>query len=308
MKLSHAIGYCSLMLALSTACHRKIAPQEPHTSSAVETGDKAPGGLEADNHGAGSSAADRNATGAVTGAQGPGVSGPVTIVPDGDASEWSLPLHYANSQYTLSYSISNDSRNIYVCIMTTNPEMRHRIMKAGMTLYFDPKGKQKKKMALVYPERNMDGIKVPTVYNSDGFLNMDNGQHNLTDKMAGIKIGLNPMADNGALVYEVAVPLSRVLANGLTEKALRKNFSVGIVVNQLPGKRGGPGDGQGQRGGGGMQPRVSFGGGVGMGGMSSGMGMGMGIGLGGGRGGRGGIPDPEDATWASFRFAAPEKK
>jgi len=178
-----------------------------------------------------------------------------------------------------------------------------------MTLYFDPKGKQKKKMALVYPERNMDGIKVPDVYNSDGFLNMDNGQHKLTDKMAGIKIGLNPMADNGALVYEVAVPLSRVLANGLSEKALRKNFSVGIVVNQLPGKRGG--DGQGQRRGGGGQPSVSFGGGVGMGGMSSGMGMGMGIGLGGRGmgGGRGGaMMDPEDATWATFRFSAPEKK
>lgn len=282
MKILHAIGYCSLMLALSTSCNRHTAPQEHPASSLAEP----------------SGSAETN--------------GPAAIVPDGNASEWEMPLRYANSQYTLSYSIINDSRNIYVCIMTTNPEMRHRIMKAGMTLYFDPKGKQKKKMALVYPERNMDGIKVPTVYNSDGFLNMDNGQHNLTDKMAGIKIGLNPMADNGALVYEVAVPLSRVLANGLSEKALRKNFSVGIVVNQLPGKRGGSGDGQGQRRGGGGQPRVSFGGGVGMGGMSSGMGMGMGIGLGGGRagmgGGRGSVMDPEDAAWATFKFASPEKK
>jgi hypothetical protein len=270
MKLSHAIGYCSLMLALGTSCNRNIAPQEHFPTSPVE--------------------------------------------PDGNASEWTMPLRYANSQYTLTYSISNDSRNIYVCVMTTDAEMKHRIMKAGMTLYFDPKGKQKKKMALVYPERNMDGIKVPSVYNTEGFLNMDNGQHNLTDKMAGIKIGLNPMADSGALVYEVAVPLSRVLANGLSDKALKKNFSVGIVVNQLPGKRGGPGEGQGQRrGGGGVQPRVSFGGGMGMGGMGGGMGMGMGIGMGGGRGGmgggRGGAQQvPEDATWATFRFSAPEKK
>lgn len=269
MKFSHAIGYCSLMLALGTSCNRNIAPQEPTTSSNM-----------------------------------------VTIEPDGSAADWPMPLRYTNSQYTLSYSITNDNRNIYVCIMTSDPEMRHRIMKAGMTVYFDPKGKQKKKMALVYPERNMDGIKVPTVYNTNGFLNMDNGQHNLTDKMAGIKIGLNPMADSGALVYEVAVPLTRVLANGLSEKALKKNFSVGIVVNQLPGKRGGPGDGQGQRRGGGA-PRVSFGGGMGMGSMGgSGMGMGMGIGLGGGRGGMGSGAQqvPEDATWATFRFSVPEKK
>lgn len=270
MKFSHAIGYCSLMLAMGTSCTRNIAPQEPPASSPV-----------------------------------------VTVIPDGSAAEWSMPLRYTNSQYTLSYDITNDNRNIYVCIMTADPAMRHRIMKAGMTVYFDPKGKQKKKMSLVYPERNMDGINVPTVYNTDGFLNMDNGQHKLTDKMAGITIGLNPMSDSGALVYEVAVPLSRVLANGLSEKALKKNFSVGIVVNQLPGKRGVPGEGQGQRRGGGA-PRVSFGGGMGMGSMGGGMGMGMGIGLGGGRGGMGGgrgdAQVPEDATWATFRLSVPGKK
>ncbi|MBP1650507.1 MAG: hypothetical protein H6Q26_664 [Bacteroidetes bacterium] len=271
MKLSHAISYCSLLLALGTSCNRNIAPQERFQSSPID--------------------------------------------PDGNASEWTMPLRYANSQYTLSYSITNDSRNIYICVMTSDPEMKHRIMKAGMSLYFDPKGKQKKKMALVYPERNMDGIKVPTVYNTDGFLNMENGQHNLTDKMTGIKIGLNPMADSG-LVYEAAIPLNRVLANGLSEKALRKSFSVGVMVNQLPGKRGGPGEGQGQgqrRGGGGGSPRVSFGGGMGMGGMGSGMGMGVGMGMGGMRGGmgggRGGAQQvEEDVTWTTFRFSAEEKK
>ena len=104
MKLSHAIGYCSLMLALGTSCNRNIAPQEHFPTSPVE--------------------------------------------PDGNASEWTMPLRYANSQYTLTYSISNDSRNIYVCVMTTDAEMKHRIMKAGMTLYFDPKGKQKKKSSV----------------------------------------------------------------------------------------------------------------------------------------------------------------
>lgn len=271
MKFSHAIGYWSLMLAMGTSCNRNMAPGEQQATS----------------------------------------SAIIPIVPDGSAAEWPMPLRYTNSQYTLSYSVTNDSRNIYVCVMTADPEMRHRIMKAGMTVYFDPRGRQKKKMALVYPARNMDGIKVPTVYHTAGFLNMDNGQHQLTDKMAGISIGLNPMSDSGALVYEVAVPLNRVLANGLSEKALKKNFSVGIVVNQLPGKRGGPGEGQGQRRGGGM-PGVSFGGGMGMGSMGGGMGMGMGIGLGGGRGGMGGgrsgAQVPEDATWTTFRLSVPGKK
>ena len=105
------------------------------------------------------------------------------------------------------------------------------------------------------------------------------------------------------LVYEAIVPITAVLGHDLTDKALKKAFSIGIVVGALPDNR--PYNERGGAGQSGYRPRVSMGGG-GVRGMGMGMAMGGMRGGGGGGRGRGGqtTNQPrEESYWYTFRFA-----
>lgn len=238
-------------------------------------------------------------------------SNAVTI--DGDASDWQTPLRYSNSSYTLSYNISNDEKNIYLCMITKDEQMQRRILKAGVDIYFDAKAGKSKAVDFTYPERNTressngfnkkELLLEADTYNVSGFLNTENGQYSSADKMSAIKVALK-FNNDSSLVYEAAIPLNTVLKDGLTKKTLRKNFSIGIVVGTLAENH--PPDGryndQSMAGGSRMQPRI---------GMDGGM-RGMGMGMGGMRGGFGRRGRPantnnnrpkEETLWNTFSFA-----
>ncbi len=80
------------------------------------------------------------------------------------------------------------------------------------------------------------------------------------------------------MVYEAVIPLNYIFENGLTDKVLKKNFSIGIVVHKnaitANGRMGNP-----NRNNSGIRPRIIIG--VGFGGFGYG-GVGMGMGMGGG--------------------------
>jgi hypothetical protein len=233
------------------------------------------------------------------------------VVADGQDNDWTHPLRFSNSQYTLSYNVTNDLHNIYICVLTKDDVMQRRILSGGMDVYFDPKGGKDKKMDLAFPERNADAgrstpanntaakqslVAAANTYNTAGFPGIDNGQVSSTYEVAKIKVGLRLNTDS-TLVYEAIVPINAVLGHELNAKALKKGFSVGIVVGELPGGRLNQ---QGNSQGGGYRPRMSMGGG----GMRGGMGMGMGgMRGGGGRGGQNANRPKEEALWYTFRFA-----
>ena len=179
-------------------------------------------------------------------------------------------------------------------------------------MFFDPKGKRERTIDLSYPEStttdalsfNPDSVNskrallaAAAIFNTSGFLSLENGQYNAGDKHSPIQVALSFQGDS-VLVYEAIVPLYTVLhRGGLDTKTLKKDFSVGIVVGNLPEQRSTNRNNQGV---GGYRPRMGMG--MGMGGM----GMGMHGGGGGRRGGGGNNPPPQDESdWYTFRFATP---
>lgn len=213
------------------------------------------------------------------------------VAADGRADDWAQPLRFTNPRHTLSFNVTNDYKNLYIVVMTRDSRMQQRILRAGMDVFFDPGGKQDRHIDLSYPESNGDSA----VFNTSGFLGIENGQFDSRDARTPLKVALAHIGDS-LLVYEAVVPLYTVLKRGgLDAKTMKKDFSVGIVIGAMPGEQR-----QRQGGGGnGFRPRRGMG--MGMGGM--GMGMGMRGGGGGGRGRQTSQPSQNESNWYTFRFA-----
>jgi len=251
---------------------------------------------------------------------------PVTA--DGNPSEWQLPLRFTNKAYTLSYNVTNDKKNIYIIMMTNDDDMQHRILRSGVTIYFDSKGENNKNVSLTFPEKKVNNsnpaqrngrpilpdtlsnkhslVQQSDVYNVKGFFELEDGQFSVKDKRSKIQLGLKTNADSG-LVYEAVIPINYVLENGLTTKSLRRNFSIGIAVHEDAGNSFNRNQNNyvAHNNGSVVQPRVSVGGGFG------GFGMGgVGIGIGGGMRRQGNYNNQQNNTrqteeteWYPFRFA-----
>src|ERR1700744_2576451 len=136
-----------------------------------------------------------------------------TVKVDGFPSEWTLPLRFSNASYTLQYNVTNDDKNLYVCVLSTDDNTQFRILRSGMTLYFDPKGKKNKEISLHFPiqkpvdpganrtgstinyqnrEQNRDTRKEELLlqsnyYSTTGFLGIENGQFSPGDPKTPIQ-------------------------------------------------------------------------------------------------------------------------
>lgn len=237
------------------------------------------------------------------------------VVADGIPDEWSQPLRFSNENYTLQYNVTNDSKNIYVCVLSRDETTILRMLRTGMTIYFDPKGEKNKDIGLHFPLlkqpdpasfRNRNGEPITNsnnnalkeelltqsdYYGTTGFANIENGQFGVADKKGPIQVGIKLNNQDSLLVYEAIIPLQHILGTGLNSRSPKKAFSVGIALNApLAGSSSRPPGGGG--GGGGMR--------------LNGMGM-RGLGSGGGRrygSGSNNPPPKEDASWYQFRLVA----
>src|ERR1700733_4802075 len=66
------------------------------------------------------------------------------IIVDGNISDWGFPLRFSNPEYNMEYEVSNDKKNVYVCVYSKDISIQRRILKSGMIIYFDPKGEKNK--------------------------------------------------------------------------------------------------------------------------------------------------------------------
>jgi hypothetical protein len=239
------------------------------------------------------------------------------IVADGNAGDWSLPLRFGNESHTLQYNVTNDRKNIYICVLSANEITQLRILRFGMTVYFDPKGDKHKDISLHFPiskqpdpagyrERNGNAAREndksriqelllqSDYYGTTGFLDIENGQFALADTKPPIRVAMKLNDRDSMLVYEAIIPIKNI--PGI--KPGGKNFSVGIVLNGVQGQtERSYGSSAPSSGGGGMRGRGMGGGGM------------HGMGGGGMRGARQGNAMgsnrnvQEDANWYSFRLA-----
>jgi hypothetical protein len=174
------------------------------------------------------------------------------IVVDGNMNDWNFPLRFSNPEYNMEYEVSNDNRNMYICVYSKDQNIQKRILKSGMIIYLDPKGEKKKTMSLAFPvKKPADNISQannePTrytdymtqmnqllrqsdYYNTTGLLNLENGQYALDSKINLLQLAIKVHNDS-SLVYEAAIPIKYLLGTDLKTGFTPQNFSVGIVVN-----------------------------------------------------------------------------
>jgi len=184
------------------------------------------------------------------------------ITIDGNMNDWVLPLRFSNPDYTMHYSVTNDDKNIYICLYSKNQAYQKRMLKGGMSIYFDPKGEKNKECALIYPVKKIadpadhtpgsptyysdykttiDQLLLQSdYYNTTGFVNMENGQYDLKATQTDIRLAIKLDADSN-LVYEASVPIRYIPGKNISSGTASGNFSVGIIVNSVttnPGNRG----------------------------------------------------------------------
>jgi hypothetical protein len=236
------------------------------------------------------------------------------VVANGIPDDWTLPLRFANATYTLQYNVTNDNKNIYICALSRDEETMIRMLRAGITVYLDPKGQTSRDISLHFPlrkqpdpnirDRNTEPLtnqndsswkrellQQSDSYGTTGFPGIENGQFAPGDTKSPIRVAIQFSHHDSLLVYEAVIPIVNVLGVDLTTRNPKKPFSVGVVLNTPSGQTVA-----------GNQHHNGSGRGLGVNGMHFG-----GNGGGGGRRNYNTNPDnppiKEDANWYQFRLA-----
>lgn len=211
---------------------------------------------------------------------------------DGNNNDWHQALLFRDDKLELAYSVSNDSRNLYVQALTKKEETIQRILRGGLTLYINrhgvkeeigaagisfPTGNPVKKEGRMLNDRpeirqNMHvALSAVADYSLFGFTdiktpeNYDYGNPN----PAGVALGIG-LSPTNELVYEAKIPLASFLSNQELTSLSRRSLGVGWVLETVPGEEKRRNGGSG----------ISIGGGIGMGSFGSGGGIGLSIGSG----------------------------
>ena len=225
------------------------------------------------------------------------------------------PAHYAKKS-KVRYDVFNDDKNVYVSLKASDYYAQVKILRFGLTLWLDEKGKKHKEKGIVFPMES--GMKKPaqtpgrgtmTPGGKQGFAQL-HSLYELSDKNIlligfngkGSKQEIYPKREKydidvtitfdslNILNYLAVIPIEKILS----ENPDNRSFSIGFESGFLD-----------------MSTMSSMmqGGGMRGGGHPGGMGGGRGGGMGGGRGGRGGMKGgvrPGGGSMATMRTALTE--
>jgi uncharacterized membrane protein YgcG len=225
------------------------------------------------------------------------------VIADGNPEEWKIPLRFYDSKSKLSYTVTNDMENLYICMRVTDDPGQVKIMRAGMQVWIDTTGKNNQTTGILFPQRATEpSAEQQQQGSSDGQgrragggggrqMNTGNVRNRfqkeykemqLTGFKApirgsvplqndfGINLGINWDANkydsSFIMIYEAVIPFKTFYKNRLVPADSLKNFGISITVNALPRPAAKSGGGGGHGGGGGMSGGGMHGGGGGMGG------------------------------------------
>jgi uncharacterized membrane protein YgcG len=235
---------------------------------------------------------------------------PPNIVIDGDLKDWGDSLRYYNQDKQLNYTLANDQDNLYMAIRVNDRSEQLRILRAGLTLSIDTRGKKKETFTMTFPVGDQSA---PVV--AEDAMDLQGGRHDVkqedreelakakltklraikitgfkdiesetmtTSNTYGFKVAIDYDKD-GNLVYEAAMPLKFFRADDLSKNEWAFNFKINGITR--PGQDKYNADHEGMTRGGGTG---GFAGG--------GRGGRMGGGRGGRMGGGGGNNPPVDRS------------
>ena len=212
------------------------------------------------------------------------------VTADGEIPEWSNPLPYYDSKRKINYNITNDRKNLYVCMNISDEIMLTKILRSGMEFRIDTSVKKAYPITFVFPienkqfpthhrksedqsertggdERESRSAMVQkklgqaTEFQLIGFKSPFTGIFPLHNNIAGISAAVH-FDKEGIMYYEAIIPFTTFYKSELTGADSNRVFAYEIKVNGLPAPGGGSGGGGSHSGGG----HHSGGGGGGMGG------------------------------------------
>ena len=73
------------------------------------------------------------------------------IYVDGNSIDWGMPLRFGSQNGALQFNITNDNENVYVCVASSNKTTQMRMLRAGISIYVDVKGKESKSVGITFP-------------------------------------------------------------------------------------------------------------------------------------------------------------
>jgi hypothetical protein len=229
----------------------------------------------------------------------------VTI--DGNISEWKNPLRFYDQETGISYSISNDHKNLYLACSISNDLLQMKILQSGLVFGIDTLGKKSFPVNIKYPVPDKQLSDPGTINNPlsaaesakkpdrtsfklkllseakelelTGFKSQIGKFINISDlNNHGISAAIN-IDQRGIMYYEAVIPFSTFYKNELSPADSDKVFNYEIRID--PASRSDRNSGNNTR-----QVGNGMRGGMGGGGMrGGGMRGGSGMGGGGMRGG-----------------------
>lgn len=192
----------------------------------------------------------------------------VNSVDEKDSSTAIYKNYDADSQ--IKYLVSNDDKNLHLSLKTNHQPTIAKILRAGLTIYFDQEGKKKKNVFVKYPmESSQDfkqfkgkggqrkGSNLKSLINATsvgaeyGFFGKKQS-FVVTNPNSKIQLSLNTNSEK-ELVYDLIIPFEKLAVNGRSDLL---NLSIGIVTGSFDvpssrpqmGQGGGGGKGQGAGG------------------------------------------------------------
>lgn len=258
---------------------------------------------------------------------------PISI--DGKTDDWEVPLRFYDDKTKLTYSVTNDADNLYICIRATDDDNVKGITRKGLQLWIDTTGKRGHQVGVLFPvmvqrenasgkgkqKSSGDATATEASDSKTSFMDlpdtirenrihkryMDNATQMHVSGFKTIPDGVIELPDTyglnmatswnsyNVLVIEAAIPFKTFLKNPKADSS--RALGITFSFNIYPKYTG---SGEGSHGGG------MHGGGGGMGGGMGGGGMGGGGGMHGGGshagGGGGGQEAEEEHVWAPFRI------
>jgi hypothetical protein len=233
---------------------------------------------------------------------------------DGNLKNWGDSLRFINLENNLHYDFAIDKDELYFAIRIDDRVEAIKILKAGLTLGLDPKGKKKAAFAITFPLSNtanpISQKPLPDNFNEVTQADRDELAREMMTSLRGIKVegfkdvegdmittsnsyGIKTFVgydEKGNLLCEAGIALKLLHVDEHAKGSWLYDIKINGIVRQMPKPDG---DKDGGPAGGGMGGRGGMGGGGGMGGMGGMGGGGMGRG---GRGGRGGGDKSQQPT------------
>jgi hypothetical protein len=92
---------------------------------------------------------------------------------DGAINEWPVNKFSSDKETDIQYAIDNDAQNLYLVMKITDQGEQMKLMRMGMKLFIDLKGKHKENLGVEFPLKKIDGSGF-----SGGATPQSNGQRN----------------------------------------------------------------------------------------------------------------------------------